>query len=242
MTETSRLPAAPTACHPYGERVGRAIPSEPETLRAATAATRFGLARLGSALLSSLLVGFGASAYAQQQGAPAEEPSTMILSDTLQYDDINRKSVFTGNVVLTRGLMTLNADELEVREDATGNQLGSARANKGKIVTIRQERPENFEVIEGKGSRAEYDSNKSQFDLIGQAVVTRYICGKPFDTIRGERVRYNEKTGVYQAQGGANSSAPGGRVRSVVEPRAKADAAVAACRAGKGATNAKQDG
>lgn len=192
------------------------------------------LARLGAVFLTALSLGMGACAHAQQQGSSAEEPSTMILSDTLHYDDIQRKSVFTGNVVLTRGLMKLTADDLEVREDEAGNQFGTARANKGNLVTIRQERPENFEVIEGKGLRAEYDSNKSQFDLIGQAVVTRFICGKPFDTIRGQRVRYNEKTGTYSAQGGANSSAPGGRVRSVVEPRAKADAAAAACRAGKG--------
>ena len=90
--------------------------------------------------------------------------------------------------------------------------------------------------------RAEYNSTKGEFDLIGQALVTRYICGKPFDTIRGERVRYNEKTGVYQAQGGPNSSAPGGRVRSFAAPRAKADAAIAECRAAKGGASAKQGG
>ena len=186
------------------------------------------------ALAGALLVGLAAGAHAQQQTPPAEEPSTLILSDTLHYDDIKRQSIFTGNVVLTRGLMKLTADRLEVHEDASGNQFGTATAEKGKIVTIRQERPENFEVIEGKGLRAEYDSNKSQFDLIGQAIITRFICGKPFDTIRGERVRYNEKTGVYQAQGGPNSSAPGGRVRSLAEPRAKTDAAIAECRAAKG--------
>jgi len=191
--------------------------------------------RFATALFTTLVLGVSPALHAQQ----AEEPNTMILSDSLHYDDIKRKSVFKGNVVLTRGLMTLNADELEMREDQTGNQLGAALANQGKMVTIRQERPENFEVIEGKGKRAEYDSNKSEFDLIGQAVVIRYICGKPFDTIRGERVRYNEKTGVYQAQGGANSSAPGGRVRSIVEPRTKADAAVAQCRANKGRPSAQ---
>lgn len=197
------------------------------------------MARVGALILTALLLGMGANAQAQSKDGSAEEPSTLILSDTLHYDDVKRQSIFTGNVVLTRGLMKLTADKLEVNEDDAGNQHGSALADKGKVVTIRQERPENFEVIEGKGLRAEYDSDKSQFDLIGQAIVTRYICGKPFDTIRGERIRYNEKTGVYQAQGGANSSAPGGRVRSVVEPRAKADAAVAQCRAGKGNKNAK---
>src|SRR5690606_28142862 len=133
-----------------------------------------GMARFGTLLLTTaLLLGVGASVQAQQQNTPAEEPSTLILSDTLNYDDIKRRSEFSGNVVLTRGLMKLTADKLELREDDAGNQYGSATANKGKVVTIRQERPEQFEVLEGKGLRAEYDASKSQFDLIGQAVVTR---------------------------------------------------------------------
>ena len=106
---------------------------------------------------------------------------------------MKKQSVFTGNVNMTRGLMTLTSDTLEMHEDAKGNQYGTATANKGKVVTIRQERPENFELIEGKGLRAEYDGTNSTFDLIGQAVVVRYVCGKPFDTIRGERVRAQRK-------------------------------------------------
>jgi lipopolysaccharide export system protein LptA len=164
---------------------------------------------IGAVLLAaSALAPAHAADPAPKPAAPAEEPSTLILSDTLHYDDVKKQSVFTGNVNLTRGLMTLTSDTLPMTE----------------------ERPENFELIEGKGLRAEYDGAKSTFDLIGQAVVVRYVCGKPFDTIRGERVRYNEKTGTYEAQGGPNSSAAGGRVRSVAEPRAKSDAAIAECR------------
>ncbi|CAB3918980.1 MULTISPECIES: lipopolysaccharide transport periplasmic protein LptA [Achromobacter] len=186
---------------------------------------------LGAILLTaSALAPAHAADPAPKAATPAEEPSTLILSDTLHYDDVKKKSVFTGNVNMTRGLMTLTSDVLEMNEDAQGNQFGTATANKGKIVTIRQERPETFELIEGTGLRAEYDGSKSTFDLIGQAVVIRYVCGKPFDTIRGERVRYNEKTGTYEAHGGPNSAAAGGRVRSVAEPRAKSDAAIAECR------------
>jgi len=186
---------------------------------------------LGAILLTaSALAPAHAADPAPKAATPAEEPSTLILSDTLHYDDVKKKSVFTGNVNMTRGLMTLTSDVLEMNEDAQGNQFGTATANKGKIVTIRQERPDTFELIEGTGLRAEYDGTKNTFDLIGQAVVTRYVCGKPFDTIRGERVRYNEKTGTYEAQGGPNSAAAGGRVRSVAEPRAKSDAAIAECR------------
>jgi lipopolysaccharide export system protein LptA len=166
---------------------------------------------LGAILLTaSALAPAHAADPAPKAATPAEEPSTLILSDTLHYDDVKKKSVFTGNVNMTRGLMTLTSDVLEMNEDAQGNQYGTATAN--------------------KGLRAEYDGTKSTFDLIGQAVVIRYVCGKPFDTIRGERVRYNEKTGTYEAHGGPNSAAAGGRVRSVAEPRAKSDAAIAECR------------
>ena len=150
---------------------------------------------IGAALLAAAALAPSAHAAdpapqpAAGKAAPAEEPSTLILSDTLHYDDVKKQSVFTGNVNMTRGLMTLTSDTLEMHEDAKGNQYGTATANKGKVVTIRQERPENFELIEGKGLRAEYDGTNSTFDLIGQAVVVRYVCGKPFDTIRGERVR-----------------------------------------------------
>lgn len=173
---------------------------------------------------------------AWSQGKPAspsaqvEEPSTQILSNTLFYDEVKKLSTFKGNVIMTRGLLTMTAEKLELREDAQGFQHGSATTDPGKLVQIRQEKPDNFEVLEGIGQRAEYNGKDEIFDLIGQAVVTRYICGKPFDTISGQQVRYNQKTDVYEAFSGPQSVNPGGRVRSIAQPRAKIDAAIAACR------------
>ena len=73
--------------------------------------------------------------------APKEEPATMILSDTLHFDDTKRESTFTGNVVMTRGLMTMNADSLHLREDPEGFQYGTGTVKPGKRVLIRQARP-----------------------------------------------------------------------------------------------------
>jgi len=165
-----------------------------------------------------------------RQGGEEEEPTTLILSDTLHYDDVKRESTFTGNVVMTRGLMTLNADRLEMREDAEGFQYGVATVNAGNRVYIRQDRPETFEVIEARGQRGEYDGKQEQIDVIGQAVITRFVCGKPFDSVSGQRIRYNQKTDTYEAFGGPESAAAGGRVRSLAVPRAKSEAAVEACR------------
>lgn len=181
-------------------------------------------------------LGWIANVYAQAPAAapataPVEEPSTTILSDTLRYDDTKRESVFTGKVVMTRGLLTLSSDVLSMREDAEGNQYGVATADPGKRVFIRQIRPENFEVLEGVGLKANYDGKNETFDLIGQAIVTRYICGKVFDTVSGQQVRYNQKTDVYQAFSGADSFNPDGRVRSVAQPKARTEAAIAACKA-----------
>lgn len=184
-------------------------------------------------LLASLFAFAAPLALAQTSagatGKPAEEPDTLILSDTLNYDDINKESVFTGNVIMTRGLMTLHADKLVMREEADGAQYGTATVDAGKLVKIRQENPEKFEVIEAQGLRGEYDGKKEQVEMIGKAVITRYICGKPFDNIKGERVVYQQKSNTYQAFGGPNSAAAGGRVRSLAQPRAKADAATAEC-------------
>jgi lipopolysaccharide export system protein LptA len=175
-----------------------------------------------------------AAASSQGKAGPAEQPSTQVTSDSMQYDDSKHESVFTGNVVATRGQLNIYADQLNVNEDKDGYQYGTAIAHKGKVVTITEDRPETYEHIEGKGLRGEYDGKKQQFDLIGHAVVIRYICGKPFDTIRGERVRYYQKTDVYEAQGGPGSAGPDGRVRSLAEPRSKTQAAMDACAAQHG--------
>ncbi len=165
-----------------------------------------------------------------QQGENAEEPATQILSDTLTYNDATRTSRFTGNVIMTRGPLTLTADQLDMREDTEGYQYGVAIVEPTRRVYIRQENPESFEVLIGLGERAEYDGKEETFDLIDRALLVRYICGKPFDTISGQRVRYEQKSDTYRAFGGPGSDNPQGRVRSVAQPRTKIDAAIEACK------------
>lgn len=187
-----------------------------------------------SLLAASLALSAPAAA---QQGQAQEEPDTLIISDTLNYDDGTKESIFTGNVVLTRGNMTLHSDRLVMGEDAEGFQHGTATVAAGKLVFLRQENPDKFEVLEARGERAEYNGKTEEVEMIGKAIVTRFICGKPFDNIQGERVIYRQKSETYQAFGGPNSAAPGGRVRSLATPRARADAAIEACRKQQGAGN-----
>jgi len=160
---------------------------------------------------------------------PEEAPFTQILSNSLSYDDLEKQSTFTGQVVMTRGLLNMHADILKLKEDSEGFQHGTAFADEGKRVYIRQEKPETFEIMQGLGERADYDGKAQTFELIGRAILTRYICGQPFDNVSGDRVKYSEKTEIYQAFGGSKSENPGGQVRSIAQPRAKVDAAIEAC-------------
>lgn len=179
----------------------------------------------------SLLVGALGLLLTQNHAlAQAQEPETTVLSDSLTHDDLNKESVFRGNVILTRGLLRLTADELRLTEDAKGFQHGKATMNSGKKVQILEERPENYEVFHAEGNQATYNSETQVMNLIGNAIVIRKVCGTAVDTIRGERVVYNSKNKTYQAVGGPTAP-DNGRVRSVVQPRSKADNAVAACRA-----------
>ena len=171
------------------------------------------------------------AAHAQNTTAPGDEPDTVILSDTLHYDDVNKTSTFTGNVVLTRGAMTLRSDKLVTREDAQGNQFGTATAVPGGVVTIRQENPEKFETLIATGQQADYAGAAGDITLTGQATVIRQVCGKTFDTVRGARIIYHDKTGTYEAFGGKNSAAAGGRVRSLAQPQSRIDQAIAECKA-----------
>lgn len=173
------------------------------------------------------------SAQAASPQGKAAEPDTIILSDTLHYDDVNKTSTFTGNVVLTRGAMTLRADKLVTHEDAQGNQFGTATADKGGTVTIRQENPEKFETLIATGQQADYAGQAGDITLTGQATVTRQVCGQTFDNVRGAKIIYHDKTGTYEAFGGQNSAAAGGRVRSLAQPQSRIDQAVAKCRAGR---------
>src|SRR5699024_8426123 len=123
-----------------------------------------------------------------------------------------------------------HSDKLVMSEDDDGFQFGTATMDSDELVYIRQENTEKFEVIEARGTRGEYDGKKEEVTVIGKAVVTRFVCGKPFDTIKGERVVYRQKTNTCHAYRCPDSAAPKGRVRSLAQPRAKSDAAAAECR------------
>lgn len=187
-----------------------------------------GSSRLTQLLAAGLLALAGGGLQAAPASAPPDVP-TLIDSDTLEYDDPRQTSVFSGNVVLTRGDLSMRAHRLELRQDDTGAQFAIATAGRDNQVYVRQAKPGSVEIVEGYADRAEYDSRSETLEFIGHAVVTRLACGIKLDEIRGERIRYNQGSDVYTATGGPKAGTANQRVRTMIQSRETSQRAITSC-------------
>lgn len=141
-------------------------------------------------------------------------------ADTVNLDDASKVSVYQGNVQLSQGTLLIRADKLVVKEDAAGLQHATAYGNP---ASFRQKREGLDEYIEGYGLRIEYDARVEKAELFTQARMKRNQ-----DEVRGNYISYDARTEFFQVIGGGKeAAAPGkekGRVRAVIQPKAKAGA------------------
>jgi len=161
--------------------------------------------KLYAVLCAALLA---SSAHAEK--ADRDKPVNL-EADTVTLDDINKVSVYQGNVVLSQGTLMLRADRVQVTQNAEG--LDKAIAT-GHPVAFRQKLDDSEEFVEGFADRIEYDGANSQLVLVGQAMLRRGS-----DELRGAQISYNSKTGFYKVVGQPNAQTPAGRVRAVIRPK-----------------------
>ncbi len=135
-------------------------------------------------------------------------------------DDLNQVQVFTGDVILTKGTITIRCDKLTVRQDPEGYQHGTAIVGPGKLVYFRQKR-EGFadQFIEGQAERIEYDEKADLVNLYNQASVKRIEAEVMQDEVRGDTIVYNSDTEIYRVEAAAN-----GRAHAILAPSKKKDA------------------
>ena len=184
-------------------------------------------------LVSLFLVAMLAGGMAHAEKADSAKPMN-IEADALRHDDLKQISVFTGNVVVTKGTIILRGAQLEVRQDAQGYQFGVMTAEPGKRAFFRQKRdtapgaPDEF--VEGEGEVIDYDGRADIVKFIRRAELRRYMGGTLADQLNGDLIVYNNLTGIFTVDGNpANASAanPGGRVRAILAPRNAASAPAA---------------
>jgi len=156
-------------------------------------------------------------------------------ADALRYDDLKQSSVFTGNVVITKGTTIIRGERVDVNQDPEGYQQAVAIAAPGKLAFYRKKREGVDEYIEGEGERIEYDSRADNVKFIGRAVMRRYKGATLADETTGGLIVYNNITDVFTVDGGAQNRTaanPSGRVRAMLSPRAAAPGAAAPAPAG----------
>jgi lipopolysaccharide export system protein LptA len=178
-----------------------------------------------------VLVLFAGVAHAEK--ADRDKPMN-IEADALRYDDVKQVSVFTGQVVLTKGTILIRGGKLEVRQDPQGYQYGVVTAGPGQRAFFRQKREGVDETIEGEGDTIDYNGRLDTVKFIGQAQLRRYQGAKLNDEFNAGIIVYNSLTDVFTLDGapalGSQGStgqpgAPAGRVRAMLTP--KADPALA---------------
>ena len=76
---------------------------------------------MASLVLGALLAG-GASPVRAEK-ADRTKPMN-IEADALRYDDLKQTSVFTGNVLVTKGTIIIRGARIDVRQDPEGYQYG----------------------------------------------------------------------------------------------------------------------
>ena len=186
-----------------------------------------GLRKIGNACLAAIGLFFACTPQAFAERADKDKP-VIIDADKSSADDLKQTSVYTGGVVLTKGTIILRADQLTTRQDPEGYSHGTAIATKsGTRAYFKQKREGVDEFIEGQAERIEYDEKSDTVQLFNRAIVKRLTAGRDADEIRGDRIDYNSRTEVYNAQSNAQSSegstASGGgsRVRVVIQPKIK---------------------
>ena len=155
-------------------------------------------------------------------------------ADALRYDDLKQTSVFTGNVVITKGSTIIRGERVDVRQDAEGYQQATVVAPAGKLAFYRKKRDLVDEYIEGEAELIEYDSRADVVKLTRRAVLRRYNGAVLADETTGSQITYDNVTDVFTVNGGAQNRTaanPTGRVRAVLSPRVTASAAASAAAA-----------
>lgn len=155
-----------------------------------------------------------------------------VEADAMHYNDVKQTSVFTGNVVVTKGSLVIRAARVEVVQTPQGYDDATAFGTPNKLATYAQtldaQPGQPTPSMFGSAVTIHYDGKSDVVTFTGQATLDRLSDGKLTDRAQGEVITYNDLTDVFTVVGGkagATPSNPNGRVRVMLSPRTTQPAA-----------------
>ncbi|MDB5853549.1 MAG: hypothetical protein JWR22_1590 [Herminiimonas sp.] len=168
-------------------------------------------------ILGAMVVG-----VAHAEKADADKP-TNVEANQMAYDDVKQVNTFIGNVVLTRGTVTMKSEKMVVTQDPEGYQYATLYAPPGGLATFRQKRDGGPDLwMEGQAAdRIEYDGKSEVAKFFVKARVKLLDGAVTTDQVDGEYISYDSRAEFYSVNNMANGeSKPGaGRIRAVIQPR-----------------------
>ena len=165
---------------------------------------------------NSMALVLGAVLCVHAGGAAAEradrDKPIRVEADQVSIDDARQIGIFTGDVVMTQGTLSISGDQVVAVQGKEGFEHGTAT---GKPAEFHQKREGLNEFVEGSGLRIEYDAVSGIVDIYGQAHVKR---GQ--DDVRGDHISYDQRKETFQVfSGQAQQSGQGERVQVIINPR-----------------------
>ena len=139
-------------------------------------------------------------------------------ANRITIDDAKKIQILEGDVLVTKGTMSLKADRIVITEDQYGFQKGTAFGGKDGLARFRQKREGVEEYVDGEAERIEYNSNSEVVELFHRAWVK---SGE--DQVRGDYIRYDAVSEKYLVTAGEtrDPKGPAPRVRAVIQPKNK---------------------
>lgn len=170
--------------------------------------------RMLACIASALLIGGQAVALESDK-----KQATTIDANQMTYNDKAQVNVFQGNVLLTRGSLSIRGDKLTLTEGKDGSQFAKIE---GSPARFKQQRDSDKKgevlLIDGTGNVIEFDGDKSVITLSGNASLQKSANGQLTESITGSKIIYQQNTESLNVVGN-DASGPTSRVQAVIKPR-----------------------
>jgi lipopolysaccharide export system protein LptA len=157
-----------------------------------------------------------------------------ILWDSIDIDSVPQTTVFTGNVVATRGTLLLKADRADVKEAPDGYKAVVLTAKPGKVVFFRQKRDTGpDEWVEGEAERVEYDERTEVVKMFSKAVLRRLEGRNMSDEMNSAFISYDNRRDALLGRNDASGADSPGKSRGSITYQPRRTTAAAQPEAGK---------
>ena len=164
------------------------------------------------------IVMLAGSPVAYAETADRDKP-TQIEANRMSADDVRRMNIFEGNVVLTRGTISVRAERIVVRQDAEGYQFATATGTPVRLRQRQDAKPPETEGawMEGEALRIEIDDRVGKIEMFEEARVKR-----GGDEVAGNYIFVDQRSDFFTVR---SDKSPGkaegeGRVRAILQPKA----------------------